>query len=73
MLAQKGFKARPGLTQSVWSHWVCLHAGNISEAGSITKIAILIGSVTRKSSFLPSYLVRISKCETGGDRRGAKE
>lgn len=39
-LAPKGFKARARLTQSVWSHWACLCAGNISEAGSITKTAI---------------------------------
>lgn len=39
-LAPKGFKAGAGLTQSVWSHWAYLCAGNISEAGSITKIAI---------------------------------
>lgn len=45
---------------TVWSHWVCLSAGNISKAGIITKIAILTGSVMRKSSLLPSYLARIS-------------
>jgi len=47
-------------SQTVWPHWVCLGAGKLSEAGSITKIAILTVSVVRKSSLLLSYLVRIS-------------
>lgn len=60
-------------SQTVWSRWVHLSAGNLSEAGSITKIAILTGLVMRKSSLLPSYLVRIPKCETGEEKREARQ
>lgn len=60
-------------SQTVWSHWVRLSPGNLSEAGTITKIAILTGLVMGKSRILPSYLVRISKCEAGEEKREERE
>lgn len=54
-------------SQTVWSQWVRLGAGNAPEAESITKTAISTGSTRRRSSLLP----RQGLAE--GEERGARE